>query len=560
MKNKIIKAGLLSCSLFVLASCGGGGGGGSSASAGEELDLSTFVAVGDSLTAGFADGSLYFDGQLDSYPNIVATSFAQAGGGTFTQPFVADNLGGLLLGGAPIATPPSAVSLGSADGFESRLVLPFGTTSPTRQSGTRTTNLGGAGSVNLDGPFNNLGVPGARIADLTDAALVNPFYSRFASNPGVSTILTDATSQVPTFFSLWIGNNDVLDFGTSGGVIEANDASEVGQGAGQITPVADFETAYNSIVNDLTAGGASGVLINIPAITDIPFFTTVPTDAIELDAATAATVSAAFVDYNAGIQGALGATLISPEEAAARTIVFQEGNNGVLIIDEALTVIQLPEAALGLSGIPGGFVTLPNFRQTTSDDLITLIGGTGAAGVGVELVDGDPNTTVGVAVPLGFTNPALLTNPLLFLTPLDPTIVADADSRVLTAREIQLITEATDGYNAIIRGLASSNSDLVLYDAAADLADLGDSDGISFGSGAINSGFITGGGFSLDGVHPTATGYAVIANGIIDAINSGFSANLNEVDPNVFSRNFFSFPAGTDFSVPAGFSFPSNGF
>jgi len=60
-------------------------------------DFSNFVAIGNSLTAGFADNSLYITGQENSYPNILADQFSLVGGGTFTQPLMADNTGGALL-------------------------------------------------------------------------------------------------------------------------------------------------------------------------------------------------------------------------------------------------------------------------------------------------------------------------------------------------------------------------------------------------------------------------------------------------------------------------------
>ena len=44
-------------------------------------DFTKYVAVGNSLTAGFADGGLYRDGQLNSYPSILAGQFATVGGG-----------------------------------------------------------------------------------------------------------------------------------------------------------------------------------------------------------------------------------------------------------------------------------------------------------------------------------------------------------------------------------------------------------------------------------------------------------------------------------------------
>jgi hypothetical protein len=37
-----------------------------------EADFSNFLALGNSLTAGFADGALYITGQENSYPNILS--------------------------------------------------------------------------------------------------------------------------------------------------------------------------------------------------------------------------------------------------------------------------------------------------------------------------------------------------------------------------------------------------------------------------------------------------------------------------------------------------------
>ena len=132
-----------------------------------------------------------------------------------------------------------------------------------------------------------------------------------------------------------------------------------------------------------------------------------------------------------------------------------------------------------------------------------------------------------------------------------PAVNVAADAAVLTALELQVLEENVAAYNAIIEERVAQDSRLALYDAAADLADLSDEDGLSFGTGSISSEFVFGGGFSLDGVHPTATGYAVIANGIIDTINSEFNAGLLRVDPNERTRIFFEFPEDADLSAPA---------
>jgi len=49
-----------------------------------------------------------------------------------------------------------------------------------------------------------------------DLGLANPYFIRFASSPS-TTVIADAAGQSPTFFTLWIGNNDVLSYATAGG-------------------------------------------------------------------------------------------------------------------------------------------------------------------------------------------------------------------------------------------------------------------------------------------------------------------------------------------------------
>ena len=65
--------------------------------------FSKYVALGDSFAAGFSDSALFIEGQKGAYPNILAQQFALVGGGDFTTPFMADNVGGFL--GSAIYTP-----------------------------------------------------------------------------------------------------------------------------------------------------------------------------------------------------------------------------------------------------------------------------------------------------------------------------------------------------------------------------------------------------------------------------------------------------------------------
>lgn len=71
-----------------------------------EANFSTYVSLGNSLTSGYMDGTMYRSGQQYSFPNLLAKQFAVVGGGAFTQPSFDDDtndLGGLLVMGQPAA-------------------------------------------------------------------------------------------------------------------------------------------------------------------------------------------------------------------------------------------------------------------------------------------------------------------------------------------------------------------------------------------------------------------------------------------------------------------------
>lgn len=509
-----------------LAACGGGGTNFDDPVKDEnyssgDVDLSRYVALGDSLTAGFKDGTLYLDGQLDSFPNILSQLFAEAGGGAFVQPLVGDNLGGLLAGGVDIASPNEQLP---------RLVLAniSGSLTPIRQSGTRTMDL--ALSPLTGGPYNNMGVPGAKSFHITangygnfsNLPNANPWAIYLNIADGTNNILGESLSLAPTFFTLWIGNNDVLGYATGGGV--GNDSSTTtayGLTSADITdPVNVFTPTYNAIVTNLTSGGAKGILVNIPSIVDIPFFTTVPFNSIPLDATQAAGLNAFYAAYNAEIAEAVADGAITSIEGDQRTISFTAGQNAMVMIDKDLS---------DLPAINAIYVDAPlKLRQTTEADYMLL---PLASIIGEARVD----------------NPACTGEVLIGQTV--GTIAPLIDCEVLSANEADEVEMARSAYNTTIETLAASSSDLALYDAAADLADLNDGDGISFGTGTVNSTFATGGAFSLDGVHPTAKGYAIIANGIIDTMNASFSGtDLPRTDPGTYTEVFFEFPAGFDFS------------
>ncbi|MCH2192946.1 SGNH/GDSL hydrolase family protein [Kordia sp.] len=453
-------------------------------------DLTTYVAVGNSLTAGFMDGTMFRSGQQNSFPNIMAEKFAFAGGGTFTQPSFDDDVndsGGFLLAGNPLP------------GFETRLVIDASQGGPENLNVVPTAEVSSLQAT----AYNNMGVPGAKsfhlgapgygnIANLSTGA-ANPYYIRHATEPN-ATVIGDAVSLNPTFFSLWIGNNDILSFATSGGAGEdqTGNPNVLSYGFNDITDPGVFAFTYQGLIDALTANGAKGVVATLPDVTSIPYFTTVPYNPIPMDAQTAAFANNAYTTYNGGLQFALANGFITAAEAAQRTISFSAGQNAVVIVDEDLT-------NLTGSGIP-------NLRMTTADDLMVL---PSSGFIGTLADPSNPASVNGVGVPL-------------------------ADNWVLTATEIQLVRNARTAYNNSIVAIAAAN-DLAVADMAVKLEEL--VSGLRTADGQIytnnyfdgSSDAISTAVFSLDGVHPNSRGYAIVADEFIRVINEKYGANIPRV-------------------------------
>ncbi|WP_276389638.1 SGNH/GDSL hydrolase family protein [Eudoraea chungangensis] len=449
-------------------------------------DFTTYVALGNSLSAGFSDSALFIDGQTASFPNMLASNFALAGGGEFSIPFMADNLGGMTLGGIPISN--------------NRLILDFSTGSPNpvEVEGTGTTEI----SNKLTGPFNNLGVPGAKSYHLlapgygnvagVAAGLANPYYARFASS-GSSTVVADALAQNPTFFSLWVGNLDALNYAIAGGdgIDQTGNLDPTTYENNDISDPNVFAAAYNGILQAMTANGAKGVIANLPDLKVLPYFTTVPHNPVPLDAATAELLNGAYALYNGGVMQLAGLNIITAEEAAARQIVFSAGEtNAVVLLDEDLT------------DLTGFNPNLINIRQATAEDLLVF---TSQTIIGTLANPNDPTSINGVAVPL-------------------------EDKWVLTPQEQEIASIAAAAYNQTIEALAQQY-DLAFVDAKALLEEVNET-GITLSDGSVvTSTYATGGGFSLDGIHPAPRGYALVANAMIASINAKFGSNLPGVEP-----------------------------
>ncbi len=459
-------------------------------------DFSTFVALGNSLTAGFSDNALFIAGQENAYPKLMAEQFALVGGGEFKTPYMNDNVGGMLLGGNLISGP--------------RLIF-NGTGPVSLPGGVPTTEI----TNTLTGPFNNMGVPGAKSFHLLapnygDAAGVltgtaNPYFVRFRSNPTTS-VLADAMAQNPTFFSLWIGNNDVLGYATTGG-----------DGTNPITDDATFTFAYNTLITSLISNGAKGVVANIPDVSAVPHFKVVPHNPLNPENPAFGPQIPVLNETFAQLNQAF-AFLGVPE----RSIVFSTTENSPLVIhDETLPSITVQLAqVLQAGGLPAPTAMLlasqfGKSRQATKDDLFLL----SASGVIATLNQQYFNFLVSQGVPAA-TAGQLAINGVTY--PLE-------DKWVLLPSEQQEIKEATDRFNTIIKA-AAEEAGLAFVDANALLNELG-KNGLRFDNYHMSSAFVTGGTFGLDGIHLTARANAYMANQFLLAINAKYGSTFRTFKP-----------------------------
>jgi hypothetical protein len=392
-------------------------------------DFTRYISVGNSLTAGYADGGLYLAGQLNSYPSIIAAQMQTIGGAsTFNQPLWPDaqasgtgyqKLTGFTATGSPILTAvaPTAV----------RGSITLGPT--TYPLFTKYT-----------GNIDNYGVPGIKLNDIDNALYgnANGYYERMlpGNSPTNTTAYLDFVTSKPfTFFTNWLGNNDALGYATSGGASPTD----------PLTDKAVFQTKYTALIAKLTANGQKGACATIPDVTTIPYFTTVTVGAI-LAGVQAANPSVTGLYINARTSSDPNVTTYAPRLATAADLI----------------VLTFPTSKIGV-----------------------LTGG----------------------IPYG-------------LHPLNPI----ETQYVLDANEIAMVKDYVNSYNNTIKSVAASKG-LAVFDAFTFLTNVRAS-GLLINGVSLNSNYISGGIFSLDGVHLTPRGYSIVANQFIGAINAQYGSNI----------------------------------
>jgi hypothetical protein len=288
-----------------------------------EVDPTRYVAIGSTGTSGYSDDALHINGQNNSYVAILAKQFNQASGSSFNQPFVPSNSVGINLNN------------------QSRLVLGYKTDcklvtslSPIREALQGDLTILGT-NIYAGTPFNNLGVPNVSIVDIrtigygnpaNGAGNYNPYYARTTSNQLSASILSDATIQDPSFFTIALGEDDIMAFAKSGGTsaLPPNATGPAGTG---------FDGSLSEIIIAMKASGANGAIANIPNVVSYPYFTTIPYDGLNLDAANNTTLNSVYNPIG---------------------IFFQVGDNPFVMEDQAepFGVRKMLPGELILLGVP----------------------------------------------------------------------------------------------------------------------------------------------------------------------------------------------------------------
>ncbi len=409
-----------------------------------DLASGGYVAIGNSLTAGYQSGGLMEDFQQYSFTKQIAE---QMGVTTFAQPTI--SYPGL----------PSVLELKDLEGTIEEAP---GTGQPTNLAYAK--------------PYNNLGIPGIVLADVMLSTSTQSSTDQGLSGSGLidvvlrgqGTVWQQAKAQQPSFITLWIGNNDVLGFATSGGASPASP-----------TDANTFAFLFNQLGDSLATLNAKVAVANIPNVTDIPFFTT-----------------------------------IGPKIAEAMAPALSAGAiNGLYYQTHGETTV-----ASHVTKLDG-----------SDNVLITLVGGKYASLLGTPTGKWYRDLAAKFGIPVSAllsTMPGIDTTQAFGFHPQNPW----PDALILDSDEIVTAKTAITSFNATIAGVASAHG-WALVDINTFFGGVAAAGGVWVEQGiAMKTAYIEGEMFSLDGVHPSTAGYGVIANRFIEAINAKYGTAIAPVN------------------------------
>ena len=417
--------------------------------------IARYVALGNSLTAGVQSGGLMEDFQYFSFPAQLARHL------------------GIQQFGQPTVSYPGLPNILELDPVTQSLVEAPGTGSPT--------------NLNYPMPYQNLGIPTATTWDILNAKTSSTNFRYYFFGEGndavdlvlrnLGTAFAQAKAQQPDMVTLWIGNNDILGYATSGGLKPPTPVDDF------ISPVTGvslqgFQSAYMDLADSVASLNAKVAVSNIPDVSNIPFF-----------------------------------KVVGPKIAAALSennipypLAYEKGSDDLS------------------TGPATGQATLDNLNNF--DVLVTLVGGSYAGDIGKPTGHWYRDLAAMKGVPVSAllaTMPVVDTTQAFGLHPQNPW----PSALILDAEEIATIKQVTAVYNQIIDGAANAYG-FALFDANQFFSEV-QSNGILADGFVFSTDFITGGLFSLDGIHPSNAGYTIVANKFIDAFNAKYGLQIAHI-------------------------------
>jgi lysophospholipase L1-like esterase len=402
----------------------------------QSVDLSKYVAIGDSLTAGYGAGCLVERHQIFSFSRTLAR---QMGIADFQQPTISDP-------GIP-----------TCNAIQSLVPLVIGPISTTTGAPT---NLG------LTRPYDNLGIPGAVTSDLTDTVTSssNPFFDIVLRGQG--TAVEQALSLNPTFMTVEIGPNDILNAVGAGLLLDGVTA----------TPLNVFTAKYNALAASLKASGRTVVLLGLPNVTSVPLATTIPP------------------------------VVVNP--ATNQPVIGPDGNP-IPLLGPGDEKYPCPDGVPACPVPAGTLVTLGASSPQAALGGQSLLGlGFGIpCAVNASLPECDQPLPVGNFVPPATLNVGVLLYP-------------DA---------VAAIVDRVEAMNSVVQAAAQAN-DFGYYDVDAFLQDMRangrDYGGIHVSVDFVTGGFFSFG----DPVHPSNVGYTIFADDLIQWLNATYKTSIPRPD------------------------------
>lgn len=249
-----------------------------------DANFSNFVSVGDSYTQGLQDGGLHneFGQQENSFPSIIAKQI----GTPFVQPLVSGTGSGYM----HLAYRNGKIEVIKA--YDIKITdndpeaIKYDPTFTTWADKTKKYNNLAFGGLNVRNviamsPAEYVYLAGGAGAGLAWNGVtgepVTP-YGRFLDWGTYSNkveYIEHVRKSNATFFTNWLGVNDVLGWAKNGG-------DDLGGFSIKTNPV-EFRQKYDTVLAVFKAMGAKGVCANIHDVTKSPLFTTVTLDKVKKD-------------------------------------------------------------------------------------------------------------------------------------------------------------------------------------------------------------------------------------------------------------------------------------